>query len=214
MTKIILASNSPRRKKILSNLNIKFEIIPSNYEEKLETDVFSYDLIEDLATQKACDVVRRVDNDKIVLGADTVVVLHNKILGKPKDKDDAFKMLKNLSGNTHMVVTSLFNVNQISRYNWNYERPWIRDLKQIKTSRDLKPAGDFSQEIVGRFGLFKGDNVFMYLTKNSQKNIFIPQLIDELDKIFDKIIYILSLFYILFDLRDVILWEMLLRRET
>ncbi|MBQ7125697.1 septum formation protein Maf [bacterium] len=111
MTKIILASNSPRRKKILSNLNIKFEIIPSNYEEKLETDVFSYDLIEDLATQKACDVVRRVDNDKIVLGADTVVVLHNKILGKPKDKDDAFKMLKNLSGNTHMVVTSLCGIN-------------------------------------------------------------------------------------------------------
>ena len=88
-----------------------FEVIPSNYEEKLETDVFSYDLIEDLATQKACDVVRRVDNDKIVLGADTVVVLHNKILGKPKDKNDAFRMLKDLSGNTHMVVTALCGIN-------------------------------------------------------------------------------------------------------
>ena len=94
MTKIILASNSPRRKKILTDLGLNFEVIPSNYEEKLETDTFSYDLIEDLATQKACDVVRRVGNDEIVLGADTVVVLHNKILGKPKDKNDAFEMLK------------------------------------------------------------------------------------------------------------------------
>ena len=109
--KIILASNSPRRKKILTDLGIDFEIIPSNYEEKLETNVFSYDLIEDLATQKACDVVRRVGNNEIVLGADTVVVLHNKILGKPKNKDDAYDMLKSLSGQTHMVVTSLCGIN-------------------------------------------------------------------------------------------------------
>lgn len=109
--KIILASNSPRRKKILTDLGIEFEVIPSNYEEKLETDVFSYDLIEDLATQKACDVVNRVGKDEIVLGADTVVVLHNKILGKPKDKEDAFTMLRELSGQTHMVVTSLCGIN-------------------------------------------------------------------------------------------------------
>ena len=111
MTKIILASNSPRRKKILTDLGLEFDVIPSNFEEKLETDIFSYDLIEDLATQKACDVVNRVDNDKIVLGADTVVVLHNKILGKPRDKKDAFDMLSELSGNTHMVVTSLCGIN-------------------------------------------------------------------------------------------------------
>ena len=111
MIKIILASNSPRRKKILTDLGLKFEVIPSNYEEKLETDTFSYDLIEDLATQKALDVVRRVGNNEIVLGADTVVVLHNKILGKPKDKEDAFRMLRELSGQTHMVVTSLCGIN-------------------------------------------------------------------------------------------------------
>lgn len=111
MIEIVLASNSPRRKKILNDLKLKFDVIPSNYEEKLETDAFSYDLIEDLATQKACDVVRRLGDDKIVLGADTVVVLHNKILGKPKDKEDAFKMLKELSGNTHMVVTSICGIN-------------------------------------------------------------------------------------------------------
>ena len=111
MTKLILASNSPRRKKILADLGLDFEVMPSNYEEKLETNIFSYDLIEDLATQKACDVVRRVGHDEIVLGADTVVILHNKILGKPHSKDEAFEMLKSLSAQTHMVVTSICGIN-------------------------------------------------------------------------------------------------------
>ena len=91
--RIILASNSPRRKQILKNMNLEFEVIPSNYDEKLQTENFSYDLIEDLATQKALDVVHRVVHDEIVLGADTVVVLHNKILGKPHSKETAYKML-------------------------------------------------------------------------------------------------------------------------
>ena len=56
MVRLILASNSPRRKQILIDLGLDFEIIPSNYDEKLETDTFSYDLIEDLATQKAEEV--------------------------------------------------------------------------------------------------------------------------------------------------------------
>lgn len=111
MVKLILASNSPRRKKILTDLELDFEVIPSNYDEKLETDIFSYDLIEDLATQKCLDVVRRVDKDKIVIGADTVVILHNKILGKPHSKEEAFLMLKALSGNTHSVVTSICGIN-------------------------------------------------------------------------------------------------------
>lgn len=111
MVKIILASNSPRRKKIMTDLGLEFDVIPSNYDEKLDTDIFSYDLIENLATQKALDVVKRVDNNKIVIGADTVVVLHNKILGKPHSKDHAFEMLKSLSGNTHSVVTSICGIN-------------------------------------------------------------------------------------------------------
>ena len=111
MVKLILASNSPRRQKIMSDLGLEFEIIPSNYDEKLETDTFSYDTIEDLATQKALDVVRRVDTDKLVIGADTVVIFRNKILGKPKTKEDAFLMLKELSGNTHSVVTSICGIN-------------------------------------------------------------------------------------------------------
>lgn len=95
----------------MAELGLKFEVIPSNYDEKMETDVFSYDLIENLATQKALDVTKRVNNNKIVIGADTVVVLHNKILGKPHTKENAYKMLKELSGETHSVVTSICGIN-------------------------------------------------------------------------------------------------------
>ena len=111
MVKLILASNSPRRRQIMTDAGFEFEVIPSNYEEKRETDSFSYEIIEDLATQKALDVVRRVDNDKLVIGADTVVVLDNKILGKPENKQAAFDMLKSLSGRTHFVVTSICGIN-------------------------------------------------------------------------------------------------------
>ena len=111
MVKLILASNSPRRKKIMKDMGLEYEVIPSCYDEKLESDEFSYDKIEDLATQKCLDVVRRVDKNCLVLAADTVVVLHNKILGKPHTKENAYKMLKELSGNTHMVVTAICAIN-------------------------------------------------------------------------------------------------------
>lgn len=112
MVKLILASNSPRRKKILKDMGLSFEVVPSNYDEKLDTDDFSYDKIEDIATQKCLDVYRRVDDESLVLAADTVVVLHNKILGKPHTKENAFKMLKELSGNTHSVVTAICAINK------------------------------------------------------------------------------------------------------
>ena len=111
MVKLILASNSPRRKKILTDMGLDFIVIPSNYDEKLDSDDFSYDKIEDLATQKCLDVVRRSDNDSLVLAADTVVVLHNKILGKPHTSKNAFEMLKSLSNQTHSVVTSICGIN-------------------------------------------------------------------------------------------------------
>ena len=109
--KLILASNSPRRKQILTDMGLEFEVIPSNYDEKLSDNMFSYEKIEDLATQKCLDVVRRVKDGETVLAADTVVVLHNRILGKPHSKEEAFEMLKELSGATHSVVTSICAIN-------------------------------------------------------------------------------------------------------
>lgn len=85
-----------------------FEVKPSPYEEKHTTTVFSYDYIENLAYNKALAVAEmQKGEDVLVVGADTVVILGDEILGKPTDKDDAFNMLKKLSGKTHKVVTSI-----------------------------------------------------------------------------------------------------------
>ncbi len=108
--KIILGSKSPRRADILKKLNIDYQIIPSDYVEKHDTTVFTYDFVENLAYNKALAVAKELNKKGEfykVLGADTIVVLDNKILGKPKDYDNAFNMLKSLSGQTHFVVTAV-----------------------------------------------------------------------------------------------------------
>ena len=84
-----------------------FEIFPSDYEEKLEDYVFSVEKIENLAYNKAADVVDKQKEKAVVIGADTVVVLNNKILTKPYDRKDAYLMLKSLSGVEHYVVTGI-----------------------------------------------------------------------------------------------------------
>lgn len=105
--KIILASASPRRKQILGEMGLDFEIIPSDYEEILDNLDFSYEKIEDLAYNKAKSIQEKVENEHLILSADTVVVLDNKILGKPAGKQDAVCMLTSLSGKKHSVVTSI-----------------------------------------------------------------------------------------------------------
>lgn len=108
MGKIILASSSPRRADILRQNNIQFEVLPSPYQENHSVTDFSYEFVEGLALNKAKGVLPLVNaNDAKIIGADTVVVLDGKILGKPKDYEDAFRMLKNLSGRKHEVVTSI-----------------------------------------------------------------------------------------------------------
>lgn len=110
--KIILASSSPRRSDILTKMGLEFEIIPSDYEEVFENFEFSYEKIEELAYNKAKDVLGKLSSlfplsSCLVIGADTVVVLNQKILGKPKNESDAIEMLRSLSGNKHSVVTSI-----------------------------------------------------------------------------------------------------------
>ena len=107
MTRIILASASPRRKELLEKIGLKFDIIPSNYDEKLVDNNFTYEKIENLALNKGLDVAKNINDEAIIISADTVVVLNNKILGKPHSKEEAFNMIKELSGKTHEVITAI-----------------------------------------------------------------------------------------------------------
>ncbi len=105
MDKLILASTSPRRKEILQKAGYNFIVIPSNYNEKICNYNYSKGLVENCAYNKALDVQKKYKGT--IIGADTVVVLDNTILGKPKDKKEGFLMLKNLSNRTHFVATSI-----------------------------------------------------------------------------------------------------------
>lgn len=107
MGKIILGSSSPRRVDILKKLKLDFVIIPSSYVEPHDQTDFSYAYVENLAYNKALCVAKETSEKALVIGADTIVVIDNNILGKPKDKDEAYKMLKMLSGKTHFVVTAV-----------------------------------------------------------------------------------------------------------
>lgn len=116
-THIILASNSPRRRELLKRAGFKFTVCPSNADEDIEP-AFPSKYVERLAAKKAGEVYERLKNegaegdkllpDKyIVLGADTVVSLGGRILGKPYDYDDAYNTLNSLAGQTHQVYTGV-----------------------------------------------------------------------------------------------------------
>lgn len=103
---IILASASPRRKEIFALADLSFEVLPSSVEEVVTKEI-PHEVVMELASQKAWDIWEKTQKDRMVVGADTVVACDGKILGKPKDEEDAFKMLSMLSGRTHQVYTGV-----------------------------------------------------------------------------------------------------------
>lgn len=104
MRKIILASSSPRRKELLSMLGLQFRVVKSGVDEKLNPRLGPRAQAEALSKQKAQVVAEKYD-DAIVIAADTLVVIDNEILGKPKDQADAQRMLKKINGKNQEVVT-------------------------------------------------------------------------------------------------------------
>jgi len=104
--KLLLASQSPRRKELLSNLGFEFEVVKIDCEEILPEHIKIEEAAAYLSDLKA-DAFRHLEADEVLLTADTVVAIDNQILGKPKDEVDAYKMLQSLSGRTHQVYTGI-----------------------------------------------------------------------------------------------------------
>jgi len=104
MKKIILASSSPRRKNLLLQIGLKFEVDPSSYEEDMSLKMDPKELAEFLSQGKAKDVAHR-HKDSIIIAADTFCVLDKELLGKPQTKEKAKIMLQKLSGKVHSVIT-------------------------------------------------------------------------------------------------------------
>ena len=105
---IVLASASPRRRELLKELVPDFRVLPAKGEERADPSLSPEETVKELARRKAEEVAALIQSQECaVLGADTVVALDGKILGKPKDEADAFRMLSALSGRTHEVFTGV-----------------------------------------------------------------------------------------------------------
>ena len=109
--KIILASQSPRRAEILRMIGVNFKVESSNIHEEINQKIKQNQIPINLSKAKAEKISHKYP-DKIIIGADTVVVFSKKIFGKPKDKSESKKMLKALSGNCHEVITGVTIMNK------------------------------------------------------------------------------------------------------
>ena len=105
--RLVLASNSPRRKSLLEEMGLCFDVLGADVDESVSGDVSPEELVQLLATRKALATAAKVEEDAIVLGADTVVSFGGEIFGKPRDFAHAKEMLMTLSGTTHEVFTGV-----------------------------------------------------------------------------------------------------------
>ncbi len=104
MRRIVLASASPRRKELLELLGLRFEVEPSNYDEETVSGSEPHEMVRELSLGKARAAAAK-HRDAFIIGADTIVVLGNKVMGKPHTASEAKKMLHTLNGKVHAVIT-------------------------------------------------------------------------------------------------------------
>lgn len=154
--RIILASNSPRRREILSQLGIQFEVIPSKFEENA-SNMNPEDMVMYLAEEKAMSVAKNIKEEAFIIGADTIVY-QKEVMGKPKDNEDAARMLKNLSGVFHTVITGISVVHTPSlKKVTDYEKTLVKfknisdDEIQayVKSGEPMDKAGAYAIQGIG-----------------------------------------------------------------
>lgn len=169
MREFVLASASPRRKELLSQIGIKFRTCTSKKEEEVLRNL-PENIVKDLSYTKARDVYERGNRESVVIGADTIVVANEQVLGKPKDEKEAFEMIKMLQGDIHHVytgvsiiweqnnnthVSSFYAVTEVELYYMNDDE--IRNY--ITTTEPYDKAGGYA--IQGYFARYvkgiKGD---------------------------------------------------------
>ena len=107
MDRIVLASQSPRRKQLLEWAEVDFDVMVSETEELYPLDLPVEQVPIHIAHNKALAVKKELSHDRIIIAADTIVVLDEEIIGKPKDRKEAILILSRLSGNKHLVITGV-----------------------------------------------------------------------------------------------------------
>ena len=168
MSQIILASGSPRRKELLEQIGIEFEICLAKGEEVISSTV-PHEVVMELSAQKAQEVANMIytysaeheetstPQDIMVIGADTVVAYDGKILGKPSDEDDAKRMISMLAGNTHSVYTGVsvifIDKNKRAGIHTFYEKTDVLVCDMTETEIDRYVATGEPMDKAGGYGI-------------------------------------------------------------
>ena len=159
--KLILASNSPRRKEILGGLRIPFTIQVKDVAEDFEPHLVREQIAEHLAEHKASAYKDDLQDDEVVLTADTIVWLQNSVLNKPKDLAEAKEMLQRLSGNVHEVITGVcLHSKEKQEVFHDVSKVYFRHLTEAEIDfylehfKPLDKAGAYGvQEFIGMIGI-------------------------------------------------------------
>jgi septum formation protein len=160
ISKIVLASSSPRRAELLGRIGLEFEVVPPLVEENYIKGESPVDFVLRASKEKSLSVSTNLNSEFIVIGADTIVVLDEEILGKPRNEREAKSMLERLSGRDHHVITGLtilrpkqeilYNDFIQSEVKFKSLYPW--EVKgYIKTKEPLDKAGGYGAQGIGAF---------------------------------------------------------------
>ena len=120
--KIILASKSIRRQELLKMMNIKYDIVVSEKEEYKDNNLTPLENGINISLEKALEVKRKTNGDRIIISCDTFVVKDDVVYGKPKDRDDAYNILKELSNSTHEVLSCLTVIKILNNEEFIYQK--------------------------------------------------------------------------------------------
>lgn len=153
---IVLASGSPRRLELLKQIGLEFSVCPANINETVDKHLEAQDVVKKLSMDKALKVAESLTGDFIVIGSDTVVWC-DKILGKPKSKEQAFDMLSKLSGRWHKVYTGICVVDSEGKKTVDYEVTDVKIKKlgineingYINTKEPMDKAGGYGIQGLG-----------------------------------------------------------------
>lgn len=165
---LILASQSPRREMLLKELGLKFDIIPLSIDESYPKELLLEQIPEYLAKKKAAPFLKNIQDKQIVLTSDTVVILYNELLGKPKNIKDAKALLKKLSGQTHEVISGVcITTKQIQKVVSVRSKVSFKELTNeeieyyVNTFQPLDKAGAYGiQEWIGHIGIDRIDGSY------------------------------------------------------
>jgi septum formation protein len=116
---IILASRSPRRQQLLQELGLKFEVVTREYSEIYPEGLGGEEIARYVAHEKAASFKNEISYNEIVIAADTIVWCNNRVLGKPVNRNDAARILKEISGNTHEVITGVSLLSQSKQFTFS-----------------------------------------------------------------------------------------------